>query len=59
MANRCATIACPNTATTCITYSYPETREMHVHEHVCAECAESYLNRPALRAVKMGSKVSA
>jgi hypothetical protein len=53
---KCATVACPNPATTCISYSYPESRNELEHEHVCGECAESYVQRPTLRASVLGSR---
>ena len=54
--HKCATVACRNPATTCIAYTFPGSRDIFEHEHVCGECAESYARRPTLQMTIEGRK---
>lgn len=50
MSATCATVGCRREATITISWSMRDNRSERTTERVCAECAESYLNRPALMA---------
>lgn len=52
----CSTIECRNVATTCLAYSFPESRGILEHDHVCDDCAASYLARPTLQATVTGKR---
>jgi hypothetical protein len=56
MPQRCATVGCPNDATTCIEYTFPGARDVVEHDHVCGECADDYGRRPTLQMTIAGRK---